>query len=546
MVIRMKLNDYDNLGSIDDDYDISESKKKTVLIIILAVLVCVLAVVLVITVLSDKFSKNKSEKSSVETAVNYTENGYSGPIIPEDAVTADESQQQQTTDISEGIDIDVTDVDAEEEVQAKVIVGEKGSSVDEESLSLAIAENETSETTIGIDVAKYQGTIDFKQVADAGIEFVMVRIGYRTAKTGVITEDVNAAYNLQQAQANGIKLGAYFFSTAITEEEAREEADYVADFIAKYPITYPVAFNYEGFTDSDNRNYGLSNDDRTKIAMAFLNEISAKGYTPMFYSSKSEMENNAYWNMDTIEKSVKVWVSQYPQTPYPQTKSSSYSGTYAMWQYTNQGTIPGISRKVDINVAYFGYSSENAAIDEEAPEAVEANVEALMNFTDVNETVTAKNSTNLRTEPSTAGDTVVCVLQNGEVASRTGIDEASGWSRVEYNGQTLYAVSSYLTTDLDLKPQNTAENIAASDAVTVDGVTIQTTFTEVNDHVTAKDVVNLRSLPSVTNESVRVVGTLSAGEVLTRTGINYEYGWSRLDYNGQTVYAITSYLTEAE
>jgi uncharacterized protein YraI len=170
-----------------------------------------------------------------------------------------------------------------------------------------------------------------------------------------------------------------------------------------------------------------------------------------------------------------------------------------------------------------------------------------MNFKDVNENVTAKSSTNLRTEPSTTGDTVVYVLQNGEVAARTGIDEVSGWSRVEYNGQTLYAVSSYLTTDLESKPQETTpESTTVSDAVIVDGVTIKTTFTEMNDNVTAKDVVNLRSLPSVTNESVRIVGTLSAGEVLTRTGINYEYGWSRLDYNGQTVYAITSYLTETE
>jgi GH25 family lysozyme M1 (1,4-beta-N-acetylmuramidase) len=531
MAIKMKLNDYeeaDDLGSIDDDYGVFAGKRKMAVLIILAVLMCVLLLVLIAAVWYKNFPKNTDEKASV--------------------VISDETQQQQPADISEemNIDIDVTDVDTSEEVQAKVIAGEKGSAVDEESLSLAIAENETAETTIGIDVAKYQGTIDFKQVADAGIEFVMVRIGYRTAKTGIITEDVNAAYNLQQAQANGIKLGAYFFSTAITEEEAREEADYVADFIAKYPITYPVAFNYEGFTDSENRNYGLSNDERTTIALAFLNEISDRGYTPMFYSSKNEMENNAYWNMDSIEKSVKVWVSQYPQTPYPQTKSSSYSGTHAMWQYTNQGTIPGISKKVDINVAYFGYSSENAALDGEAPEAVEANVEALMNFKDVNETVTAKNTTNLRTEPSTTGDTVAYVLKNGDVASRTGIDEASGWSRVEYNGQTLYAVSSYLTTDLDAQPQNTTEKNEASDAVTVDGVTIKTTFTEINDHVTAKDVVNLRSLPSVTNESVKVVGTLSAGEVLTRTGINYEYGWSRLDYNGQTVYAITSYLTETE
>lgn len=531
----MKLDDFE----LESDYDIEDGDErksiKSAVVIIGAIILCLLIVVLIFIICSGGRNRefDSLESEQVSGSVN-------GPILPGEGNTVSNVQNIVNDDL------DVSDVDIDEEVQAKVITQETGSSVDADTISLAVAENEVAGTTIGIDVAKYQGTIDFKQVADAGIEFVMVRIGYRTAKTGVITEDVNAAYNLQQAQANGIRLGAYFFSTAVTEEEAREEADYVADFVAKYPITYPIAYNCEGFTDSENRNSGLSNDERTKIAKAFLDEIAERGYTPMFYSSKSEMENNAYWDMDTIEKSYKVWVSQYPETPYPQTSASSYDRTHAMWQYTNQGSIPGISKKVDVNVAYFGYSSESEAKDSEAPETAKADVEALMNFVDVNESVTAKNSTNLRTEPSTTGDTVAYVLNNGEVVTRTGICEDAGWSRVDYNGQTLYAVSSYLTTDLEAKPDISSQNEAVSEAVVVDGVTIKTSFTEVNDQVTAKDVVNLRSIPSITNEAVRVVGTLSAGEVLTRTGINNEQGWSRLDYNGQTVYAITSYLSIVE
>ena len=92
---------------------------------------------------------------------------------------------------------------------------------------------ETEEVTFGVDVAKYQGTIDWAQVASAGVDFAMVRLGYRTLVSGEITTDTNAAYNLQQAQKNGIKLGAYFFSTAITAEEAIEEANWVADFLSR-------------------------------------------------------------------------------------------------------------------------------------------------------------------------------------------------------------------------------------------------------------------------------------------------------------------------
>ncbi len=107
------------------------------------------------------------------------------------------------------------------------------------------------QTSNGIDVAKYQGKIDWQKVKASGIDFAMIRVGYRTQKTGEIFEDPYARYNLQEAQKAGIKLGAYFFSTAITEEEARQEAVWVSQILAKYPITYPVAYNCEGFKDSE-------------------------------------------------------------------------------------------------------------------------------------------------------------------------------------------------------------------------------------------------------------------------------------------------------
>ena len=210
---------------------------------------------------------------------------------------------------------------------------------------------ETEEITFGIDVAKYQGTIDWAEVAASGVDFAMVRLGYRGLVEGEIAEDTNARYNLQEAEKAGLKLGAYFFSTAVTVEEAIEEANWVADFLAPYPITYPVAYNCEGFGDPENRQYPLSKTERTDIALAFLKQIEKRGYEAMFYASKNEMEEDTKWEVSRIEGGYKIWVAQYPEIPYPQTGNSSYSRIHQMWQFTREGEIPGIPVGVDVDQA---------------------------------------------------------------------------------------------------------------------------------------------------------------------------------------------------
>lgn len=426
----------------------------------------------------------------------------------------------------------------EEDPETETMSIEQGTEVDVSKLLSSEAAAETDEITFGIDVARYQGTIDWAQVASSGVDFAMVRVGYRMDASREIVADSNARYNMQEAQKNGVKLGAYFFSTAVSEEEAREEADWTADYISQYQITYPVAFDCEGFERADSAQYGLSATQRTDIAIAFLNRIYERGYTPMFYSSMNEMAGDAKWETSRIEKTYRIWVSQYPTEPYPQTEKSSYGGTHAMWQYTNRGTVAGISQPVDVNIAYFGYEGTAGAQNEEAPEEASADVEALMPFTAVEEDVTAKDATNLRNIPSQGEDsTIVYTLKNGETVKRTGVSE-SGWSRLIYNEQTVYAVSSYLTTDLGYQAPKTEQEGAGS------GDGLKTRFTDRNEQVTAKIEVNLRALPSVTNPDAAVVAVLHNGEYATRTGINEDYGWSRVEYNGQTLYCISSYLCE--
>ena len=164
-----------------------------------------------------------------------------------------------------------------------------------------------------------------------------------------------------------------------------------------------------------------------------------------------------------------------------------------------------------------------------------ADPEANMKFSDVNETVTAKESVNLRDIPSQGNDSTIKVtLNNGDTATRTGVSD-SGWSRVEYNGQTYYAISNYLTTDMNY--------VVPGQDGSGSGDGLKTKFKECNDTVTAKIEVNLRALPSVTNPDATVVATIKNGETVTRTGINEEFGWSRVEYNGQTLYCVTSYLS---
>lgn len=484
--------------------------------------VLILIIVAVIVVFAIYLRNSTNERKAVEAQMNLenlTEE------IPDEAALP-EASEPPAADVQTEITVGALD-DAQDPQDSEAAGNEKSGA---EVTVAPRPEGETEGLTMGIDVSKYQGTIDWKKVKESGVEFAMIRVGYRAKSTGEIFEDPTARYNMQEAQAAGIRLGAYFFSSAVTEEEARAEAAFTRDIVARYKITYPIAYNCEDFQSPDSRQYGLDAAARTALACAFLDEIASAGYTPMFYASKGELEGNAQWNTDVLAGKYKIWVAQYPEQPYPQTAASSYSGAHAMWQYTSQGTVAGISRKTDVNVAYFGYVKEAEAKDETPAETVTANPEVGIIFTEVNETVTAKQETNLRSEPSTLNDdSVVGKLVHGDTATRTGIGH-NGWSRLVYNGQTLYAVTSYLTTNME----DTGQQAPPQGPV----------YTPVNERVTAKIETNLRLEPSTAGDDT-VVGLLHNGEVLTRTAVG-DNGWSQLEYNGQTVYAVSSYLMAAE
>ena len=162
-----------------------------------------------------------------------------------------------------------------------------------------------------------------------------------------------------------------------------------------------------------------------------------------------------------------------------------------------------------------------------------------MTFGDVNETVTAKDVINLRSTPYTGDEgNVVGQLKNGETLVRTGRNDSTGWSRLEYNGQTVYAVTAYLTTDLAYKTPEKPSN--PNRVSTQDGRVI--VFVDCDDYITPKDLINLRTEPSTSEGESTVRTQVRNGTNLHRTGYSEASGWSRVEYNGEILYAVTNYV----
>ena len=201
----------------------------------------------------------------------------------------------------------------------------------------------SGEAITGIDVSVHQGTIDWKAVAADGIEFAMVRVGYRGMDDGMISEDVNARANLEGALNAGLDVGVYFFSQALTPEEARQEAEFVIDYIADYDITMPVVFDWEHVEDENARTSDMFDRELlTDCALAFLEPVQAAGYRPMIYF-------NRYQSDELLD----LWLLRHNEFWFALYDSKmNFPWKISMWQYTDCGKVDGIKGKVDLNL-YF-------------------------------------------------------------------------------------------------------------------------------------------------------------------------------------------------
>lgn len=193
----------------------------------------------------------------------------------------------------------------------------------------------------GIDVSQYQESIDWKKVAEDGVEFAFIRLAYRGYGTGRLVEDSRFEANIKGATSNGVKVGVYVFSQAVSEEEAIEEANFILERIAPYKVECPVVFDVET-TRADGRMNRISVEDRTRCALAFCRTIENAGYRPMLYYN-AEM-GALKLNIEVLEQYDK-WFAAYTDRFY-------YPYAYDVWQYSSTGSVAGIEGDVDLNLSF--------------------------------------------------------------------------------------------------------------------------------------------------------------------------------------------------
>ena len=199
-----------------------------------------------------------------------------------------------------------------------------------------------TETITGIDVSAHQQEIDWEQVKASGVDFVMVRIGYRGYESGKLVIDPYADGNLVGAAAAGLDVGVYFFSQALSVEEAEEEAAFVLEAIKDYELTMPIVYDWETVSDEDARTHGMDARTLTDCSLAFMKAIEEAGYTPMLYFNSHQSEYLLH--LEEL-KDYDFWLAMY-------TNRMDFPYKMKMWQYTNKGKVPGIEGYTDINV-YF-------------------------------------------------------------------------------------------------------------------------------------------------------------------------------------------------
>ncbi len=202
-------------------------------------------------------------------------------------------------------------------------------------------------STMGIDVSTWNDSINWGKVKDAGIDFVIIRCGFRGYGSGSLVKDNMFYSHMNGAKAAGLKVGVYFFTQAINEREAVEEASMCLDMCSGYKLNYPIFIDMEDAGSSGARTNNLSNAQRTAIVKAFCDTVKAGGYTAGLYANKYYLESKIYTSQ--LSGSTVIWLAHYTSG------RTSYAGRYDMWQYSATGSVSGISGAVDLDISYIGY-----------------------------------------------------------------------------------------------------------------------------------------------------------------------------------------------
>ena len=205
----------------------------------------------------------------------------------------------------------------------------------------------SGQSALGVDVSEYQGKIDWQQVADAGVGFAMIRLGFRAwGSEGNLYEDAYWRDNLQGAREAGLQVGVYFFSQAVDVAEAKEEARFLLACLDGAELSLPVVFDWETVPDENARTQGVTGAQLNDCAMAFCGEIEAAGYAPMVYFNQDQAKR--MYDLQMLQDAgCGFWLAMYAS-------SMTYPYKLSMWQYTSSGSVPGIQGYVDLDL-YFTY-----------------------------------------------------------------------------------------------------------------------------------------------------------------------------------------------
>jgi len=200
-------------------------------------------------------------------------------------------------------------------------------------------EDDGSKKRVGIDVSEHQGMINW-ETASQEIDFAFVRLGYRGYGNGNIVTDAYYSRNMQGAIANGVPVGVYFYSQATSYEEGAEEANYVLSMLGDYNLSYPIVLDREDPMQENARTNNMSVEQHTQAALGFLETIEAAGRSAMIYTN--QMYYALYLDLEQIYK-YPVWFAQYANEPI-------WPYEFAIWQYSENGEVPGIYGPVDMNI----------------------------------------------------------------------------------------------------------------------------------------------------------------------------------------------------
>ena len=209
-------------------------------------------------------------------------------------------------------------------------------------------EDARTRTMVGVDVSEFQGDVDWQAVKAAGVEYAMIRVGWRGYISGDLGEDETFAANLQGARDAGLLTGVYFFSQATSVAEAEEEAAFVLERIKGYDLAFPVAYDFELLLDDEARTTGMTGEQMTDCAVAFCEAVEAAGYKPCVYFYKSLAYH--YYDLSRLA-SYDLWLSEPTDLP-------DFYYHFSMWQYDVEGELSGVDGTVDLNLCFVPVETE--------------------------------------------------------------------------------------------------------------------------------------------------------------------------------------------